>query len=82
MFPVRYELNSYIIFIRNSVFKGLIRRVSQEAGEFLASWTTLREEQELTEEVGRGRAETGRRRRGEVAEMQWVMQHCWGQSLV
>jgi hypothetical protein len=23
MFPVRYELNSYIIFRRNSVFKGL-----------------------------------------------------------
>jgi hypothetical protein len=25
MFPVRYELNSYIIFRRNSVFKGLIK---------------------------------------------------------
>jgi hypothetical protein len=24
MFPVRYELNSYILFRRNSVFKGLI----------------------------------------------------------
>jgi hypothetical protein len=23
MFPVRYELNSYINFLRNSVFKGL-----------------------------------------------------------
>jgi hypothetical protein len=23
MFPVRYELNSYILFRRNSVFKGL-----------------------------------------------------------
>jgi hypothetical protein len=26
MFPVRYELNSYILFKRNSVFKGLITR--------------------------------------------------------
>jgi hypothetical protein len=26
MFPVRYELNSYILFKRNSVFKGLINR--------------------------------------------------------
>jgi hypothetical protein len=25
MFPVRYELNSYINLLRNSVFKGLIR---------------------------------------------------------
>jgi hypothetical protein len=26
VFPVRYELNSYILFRRNSVFKGLIKR--------------------------------------------------------
>jgi hypothetical protein len=25
VFPVRYELNSYILFRRNSVFKGLIK---------------------------------------------------------
>jgi hypothetical protein len=25
MFPVRYELNSYILFRRNSVFKGLTK---------------------------------------------------------
>jgi hypothetical protein len=29
MFPVRYELNSYIIFRRNSVFKGLIRYIEE-----------------------------------------------------
>jgi hypothetical protein len=27
VFPVRYELNSYINLLRNSVFKGLIRVV-------------------------------------------------------
>jgi hypothetical protein len=28
VFPVRYELNLYILFRRNSVFKGLIRHQS------------------------------------------------------
>jgi hypothetical protein len=27
VFPVRYELNSYILFRRNSVFKGLIKKL-------------------------------------------------------
>jgi hypothetical protein len=27
VFPVRYELNSYILFGRNSVFKGLIKSI-------------------------------------------------------
>jgi hypothetical protein len=30
VFPVRYELNSYILFRRNSVFKGLILNILQD----------------------------------------------------
>jgi hypothetical protein len=29
VFPVRYELNSYILFRRNSVLKGLMEAVSR-----------------------------------------------------
>jgi hypothetical protein len=33
VFPVRYELNSYILFRRNSVFKGLKKVVVKTAKE-------------------------------------------------
>jgi hypothetical protein len=32
VFPVRYELNSYILFGRNPLFKGLIGSVGSSAG--------------------------------------------------
>jgi hypothetical protein len=35
MFPVRYEMNSYILFRRNSVFNGLITFGLQKAGNGL-----------------------------------------------
>jgi hypothetical protein len=39
MFPVRYELNFYILFRRNSVFKGLIREYKSWPSHVSATMT-------------------------------------------